>query len=286
MDIKEEIEETRTNRRRLSLLLLLLLVIGGAGIGTLVGDSPDPPNSPPVVDATPVDPTPTPTPTPGSGPTPTETASPPPETGTPGDTSSPTPTPTSPTQTPTSPTPTPTITEEAPDESGGGGSGGGGSGGGSSSPVTLKTVGTSVVLDYDNVAPGDSGRESMILRNAGSVDGRIFVTDVLVDDAENGIVGPEGNVDSSPNDGELSDNVEIVLEVHSPDGSVDYLYGTGSGARPLSTIDGITSPQQGQVLAPGEEAEIVVDWEVPPSTGNEIQSDGLEMDIEFELRED
>lgn len=278
--------ETRRGRRRLGFVLLVVLVVLlGAGIGTLVSDGPSPGVEPPVVTVTPTE-------------TPTDTATP--TDGAPTD------------GTPTDGTPTATPDGDDSDgdgsgtggdadtgDSGGNGSGsdsgsgggsgggsgssGGGSGGGSGPAVSLQTVGSTAILNYDHVAPDQAGRDAVRLRNAGSQAGRLSVADVAVTDAENGLVGPEAAVDNSPDEGELSRNVFVIVEVQYPNGSVGSLSGTGDGARPLSAIADEPDPATGGSLGPGEEATVVFDWHVPARTGNEIQSDSATVDVTFGL---
>ncbi|WP_247008323.1 hypothetical protein [Halorientalis litorea] len=253
-------EEDGRNWRRYLLLLLLLLiaVIAGSGLTAFIGDI-----GPADENQTRVDLTPT-------GPDGDIVVT---DTATPGDRE--------PTGTPEPPeTPTERATATPDRVSTAGGGGGGGQSGGS---VALRAVGSGVLFQYDGVAPGDSGREHLVLRNAGTQPGELVVADVRVEDFENGIVGPEAGVDTSPNAGELSEAVEVVVSVRYPDGTTEYLYGTGQGAKPLAAIAD-ADPADGEQLGPGTEAEVVVDWQVPASTGNEIQSDALTVDVRFQLR--
>lgn len=253
-------EDGRDWRRYLLIFLLLLVaVIAGSGLTAFVGDigSTDENQTVTRVDLTP--------------------------TGPDGDivvTDTATPVDREPTETPEPPeTPTEQATatpEEVSTAIGGGG-------GQSAGSVALRAVGSGVLFQYDTVAPGDGDRERLVLRNAGTQPGKLVVADVRVEDAENGIVGPEATVDNSPDAGELSEAVEVVVSVRYPDGTTEYLYGTERGAKPLATIAD-AGAVDGEQLGPGTEAEVVVDWQVPASTGNEIQSDALTVDVRFQLR--
>lgn len=265
--------DDRRRRRRLALLLVLLLVVViGAGIGTFVGDGPDDPS--PVVTVTPTDGPGGDTETPGTATPPTASAPP--------------------TETPTA---TPGMGGSGGDggnesdggrtdsgESGNGGAGGGGGGSDGDPAVRLEAVGSAAILGYDDVAPGQGGREELQLRNAGSRGANLSVANVTVRDAENGVVAPESAVDDTPDRGELSASVLVVLTAERPDGSTEYLYGTGDGARSLRSIANETDPAVAGRLGAGQEATIVVDWHVPGSVGNEIQTDGAEVDLAFALR--
>lgn len=249
-----EVIERRLDRRTAAVLLLLILAVLGAGLGALT-DGQNGPAQPPVVTVTPT------TPTPGE---PTPTPPPPPDDGTP------TPEPPG----PDAPTPTPA--------GGPGGSAGGGGGGGGT--VTLQTAGSGVILQYSGLKPTDAGRDSIVLRNAGSTTARLDVADIAVQDDENGTLQPEQSVDTAGNGGELSEHVLTVIEVTYPDGSTEFFYDTDSGARSLSDLAGESDPSTGSELAPGEEATVTFDWHVPGATSNVIQSDTAEFTVEFRLR--
>lgn len=281
--------ESKSDGRRwrlLALALVVLLVLVGAGIGTLVSeDSPDD-SDVPVVTVTP-----TATTSDGGGDPSAGTATPT-ETGPSTDVGTP-----SATETPTDDSPDGTDTPDEDDRNdddrndedrAGSGGGSGGSGGGGPTPtVTLEAVGPTALLDYDDVAPEDSGRDEVRVQNAGTREARLSVADVNVTDHENGIVGSEEPVDSTPEDGELSDHVMLVVEAHFPDGTTDYLFGTSPGSpRSLAAVGGESDQAETDLLGPDQEATIAFDWHVPASTGNEVQSDGAEVDVTFQLLAD
>ncbi len=275
------------DRRWLLLLLVLLLVLLGIGLGGLPSETRGP-TSPALVVSTP---TPTPTPTPGgmggqNGP---GTATPTPTPGG-GDqtTTVAMPTPDEGTETPSSSTRTPD--DDTGDETrrqGGGGGGGGTTGDGNSgqsTDVRLQVAGTSTRLTYADAVPGTSDREPLRLSNTGNGTGQLLLTNLSVSDAENGVGEAEGPADETPAQGDLSEHVMAVIEVHGPDGSVEYLYGTESGPRSLASLKTVGGTDPAGVLAPGEEATIVVDWYIPATTGNEIQGDSVTFDLTFGLR--
>lgn len=251
--------DDRRDRRTVGILLLLLIAIVGIGLGTLA-PGPDTTEGPPVVDVTPTTPTPTPTPGPPGDSTPT-----PPDEGTP--TPAPPPTP------PDDGTPTPTPA--AP------GNGGGGGGGGSS--ASLEVVGSNTILQLTGLKPTDAGRDSIVLRNAGSTSARLDIADIAVQDHENGMTTAEATVDTPGNGGELSEHVMLVLEVEYPDGSTEHFYGTDAGARSLADLAGASDAAEGRELAPGETATVTFDWHVPSSTGNVVQTDSADFTVDFRL---
>ncbi|MHB9288143.1 hypothetical protein ACKVMT_14025 [Halobacteriales archaeon Cl-PHB] len=266
MDLPDRFDGRLNRRRKVAILLVFLLVVLGAGIGTFALDPTQ--EDPPVIEATPVPTTPTPTETPG-GPTPTAT---------PSGTATPTTTTPPPTSTaPTPPTATVGTTATATATSS--------AGGGSDAPVSLETVGSSALMDYDALSPGDSGSESVVFRNGGGEPGRLAITNVTVDDAENGIVGPESDVDSTPNEGELSDHVMVVVTVEYENGTTQHLYDTDNGARSLAALANETATADAGVLDAGRQATLTFEWSLPSATGNEIQSDGATFAVDFQLAE-
>ncbi|TKX56134.1 hypothetical protein EXE42_00820 [Halorubrum sp. SP3] len=161
-----------------------------------------------------------------------------------------------------------------------------------------------------DVKPGDSGElefDPKIVDNSGwvfvgSVDG--------VTDYENGRTEPEedvdssggGNLDNGTNDGqgagELSEAIQVTVKYIDPNGGerelnnpTDYtladllkelesgflLDGKPFSADPPGTQPYPSSPDQSAQNGPG----VVIEWEVPTSVGNEIQSDAVEFDITF-----
>lgn len=257
-------DENDRNWRRVALLLLLLLVavIAGSGLTTFIGD--DEPSTDdevtPSIDLTPTGP--------DGGVLPTTRDTPDEE---------------EPTATADPNTPTPTTRTQTPDDTPAESDAAGGGGGGPSGSVSLRAVGPTALFQYSGVAPGDSGREELVLRNAGTQSGQLVVGNVTVTDAENGIVSPEAAVDGSPDAGELSGAVEAVVTVTYPDGTTEYLYGTEDGARPLAAI-AAAGAATGERLEGGTSATITVEWVIPATTGNEIQSDSLTTDFRFQLR--
>ncbi len=162
-----------------------------------------------------------------------------------------------------------------------------------------------------DVKPGDSGElgfDPKIVDNSGwvfvgSVDG--------VTDYENGQTEPEedvdgtggGNLDSGTNDGqgagELSEAIQVTVKYNDPNGGerefnnpADYtladllkelesgflLDGEPFSSDPSGTQPYPGSPDQTTQNGPG----VVIEWEVPTSVGNEIQSDAVEFDITFD----
>jgi len=281
---------TPIDSRWLLLLLAILLVILGIGIGGLPeGDDSDSTLS---LDITETTPTPTLTPPGGGGGGTVDT-----ERETQEDETTPTPTDEAPTPTRDDFTDEVAVDQTNGDDDendGGGGAGGGGSGdnggdestdGGEDRPNLAPEGDSSARIQYANLAPGDDGQNRLRLENVGNASGNLSLEDVdLQANVENGVTEPEAAVDDSPTEGELAENLLLTLRVNRTDAQDSYLYGTGSGPRPLASLAKEDRTGHVDVLDPGAQAEIVVDWHVPASTGNEIQSDGVVFDLTFTLK--
>lgn len=270
--LRRWLDERELDRRPLALLALLFLVFLGAGVGTFafVDDGPgDGTPTPTPVELTPVSPTPTETPgatvtTVDANPSPggtstvtdTETATPP-EAGD------------SPTRSPTDADPS---TDEDRDENRG------------ADPrrPALRATGGVVLVQLSELAPGEDGRGSVAFENAGDGPGRLGVGDVSLEDRENGLMDAERALGDDATTGELSGAVRVRLSVEYADGTSEYLFGTGSDFVPLASLDG-GSATGSEALAAGERARVVLEWKLPGSTGNEVQSDGVSFDLAFVL---
>lgn len=271
--IRDRVDESRVDKRLLALLLLALLVLLGAGVGTIgfPGSGPDdgePTPTPPVVTVTPT--TATPTPTPGGGPTAVE--------------------PPTATATPTEATPpTETVPDDDDDEDGGDDEDDNededdNDDDDDPSRVDLTADGSTVFVRAAGVVPGESGRNSVTFENSGDAAGRLLVTDVTVTDSENSLLDPEVAVGDDAATGELSSALRVRLSVNDSDGATEYLFGTPSQYVTLASLRG-ENRASNATLTGGERATVTVEWELPSATGNEVQSDGAEFDIDFALRQ-
>ena len=149
--------------------------------------------------------------------------------------------------------------------------------------ISLSMVDQTTVLRVDNVTPGATGTERLTLRNDGPDDGVFRIASLTLTQRENGITGPEAEVDDSPDSGELASHFLVELSMVRSDGETVGLFGTGDGPRPLSALAAQNS--SGWMAMPGESAATLeVTWRLPDSTGNEVQSDSLRLDTMFQLR--
>ena len=121
--------------------------------------------------------------------------------------------------------------------------------------------------------PGDSGSAPIVLKNIGTDDGVVLFRITDLTDEENGINEPESSVDSTPDEGELSDNLYIWL---TTDGIV-----IGEGF--ASELEGWE--QFIGLLPSGSETTIEIIWSVGWDVGNIIQTDSCVFDMEFILHE-
>jgi hypothetical protein len=257
--IREEVEESDRDRRVIALLLLVLLVILGAGIGTIAfpGTGPDEEPTPTAGPVTITPTTATPTPTPGGGP-PAATATP---TTTPVETA----------------TPTETRRDDDDDNDRDDDDD-------SPSRVDLTADGSTVLVEASALAPGHDGQNSVTFENAGDVSGRLLVNDTVVVDHENSLLDPEKAVGDDATTGELSGALQVRLSVNYADGTTEYLFGTAGGYVTLASLDGADRSST-ETIGAGEQATVTFEWRLPTSTGNEVQSDGVEFDLDFVLRQ-
>ncbi|WP_135662581.1 hypothetical protein [Halorhabdus rudnickae] len=268
--MSDDEDESRARRRLGLLLLVLFIIILGAGIGTftLIGDDSPPDEETPSGQPTTVD----------AGAVTTED---------PGITSPSTPAGTGDENTPTE---TGETTPESPPDTTDDGSeaGGGGGGGGGAVPpddevtISLTADGEGSLLEAEDVVPGDTGTETMTLRNAGNRAGQVRLARTTITDLENGIVDPEAFVDDSPNDGELSGAIDVRLAFVYPDGTETRVIGSESSYVTLADVNDSEIPET--PLEPGEELNVRLDWRVSEDVGNEIQTDEAIVDAVFQLR--
>lgn len=136
--------------------------------------------------------------------------------------------------------------------------------GDATSPVTF--------MDVDGIVPGDSGTETLALENAGSITGYLDVRVAGVRDT----AGSDGSAD-------LADEIEVVAYVDGGAAGRTYLCPTfGGSATVFSSVfvaDEVHSLDY--ELAGDEQATFYLEWQLPAEAGNEIQGDGVGLDLEF-----
>ncbi len=131
-------------------------------------------------------------------------------------------------------------------------------------------------FDFDDIKPGDWG-EGTISIHVYDNPALLWITADNIMDNENGMNEPENEVDDTPEEGELSQNILFTIWVDC-DGS--------------NTLDeGEVVLCEGEPLATAEVGPVYIEnctdyylgvmWEVPWDTGNIIQSDSVTFDITF-----
>jgi hypothetical protein len=135
------------------------------------------------------------------------------------------------------------------------------------------------------VVPGQAGVNRVPLTNRGSTPGTLTLSSITYVSYENGRTAPERKVDPTggdpgPGAGELDGAVEIRARAVT-DGTRTYVIGNET------TFRSIRSLRNGSVdiaaLDPGESTDLVVEFRVPESAGNEIQGDTIVVDFGFSL---
>jgi len=148
--------------------------------------------------------------------------------------------------------------------------------------VTFEFVDDATLVRAENVVPGQSGATQRAVRNAGTMAATLAVVNLSVTDSENGLTGPESDVDDSPGEGELSAHLLVRLTVTYGDGETATVFG-GEGFVPLADVTA-TNESVGTGIGPGSTATLTFEYRVAETAGNEIQSDTVAFDIGFQLR--
>jgi hypothetical protein len=140
--------------------------------------------------------------------------------------------------------------------------------------------------DSGVVVPGSNGSNTIPVTNRGDEPGTLSLTDLSYESYENGLTGPEAEVDSTGGDpgkgaGELHEALELRVALERSDGSQTWVLGNETNYRSVEALANQTVELG--TLAAGERVELVVEYRVPESTGNEIQSDTIVVDVSFTL---
>jgi len=150
-----------------------------------------------------------------------------------------------------------------------------------------------VSVALNNMKPGDTAQYQWSWKNAGTIEGQPWLEIVNVADDDNGLLEPEKTAgDSEDEEGELSQY--LLMKLNAP-GSTGYAYPNqpeclDSGSKcPLNTWDdseiGKSSPWEvWQAIAAGAtNAPMVLEFELPSTVNNIVQSDTVSFDIVFHL---
>lgn len=134
--------------------------------------------------------------------------------------------------------------------------------------------GTVTILDEPSIAPGDSGSETVYIRNAGTVDGLLTAQLTDVTDKEKGLTDAERDEGDDNTTGELSQYLEVALE-----------YG-GHTTRYWKLADVPRRTFGPWALLGGDRKVVTVKWRLPTSVGNVVQSDRVTADMRLTLTQD
>jgi predicted ribosomally synthesized peptide with SipW-like signal peptide len=142
----------------------------------------------------------------------------------------------------------------------------------------------SVKIDVDSMEPGDSGAVTCKLVNVGTLAGSSLTVDItgLSDDA-----GTTPEPESTPDNGELSANIDIVLWVDNGAGGGVAGNGIQDGTE-VTLYSGKLNAEAGPYtvgsgLGAGATTYVGISYSIAGSVGNVIQDDSCTFDIVFVL---
>jgi predicted ribosomally synthesized peptide with SipW-like signal peptide len=128
-------------------------------------------------------------------------------------------------------------------------------------------------ITVSNMYPGQSGSESVIVKNDGSLDGRLSISfSGLVDD-ENGLTEPESAEGDDTKSGELAENLHLKITI----GGETVFEGYAK--------DILTGGYSNYPLKAGASETFTVAYSIDGTVGNIIQSDIAGFDITFSLEQ-
>ncbi len=153
---------------------------------------------------------------------------------------------------------------------------------------------TSTVFILSDVKPGDSGSATIKLRNTGTLPkpggppwtSKVYITFENLVDNDVSCPEPEGEIDGtcgSGKVGELSQNLNIRVRDYWGENCT----GTPRFDEEHTLADWVSKSKTflNDDMPSGDVNCIVIDWSVPTSTGNIIQSDKATFDIKFTLEQ-
>lgn len=139
-------------------------------------------------------------------------------------------------------------------------------------------------LTEADITAGAAGTATVDVANSGSRTGQIIVEVAALRNYENGLVNNEGSEDDTGGDpgqgnGELQDYFEVAASF--ADGTTLWT-GYDTIAAKLSTG---TVYETGYQLASGDTGTFELDWQLPNNVSRVVQSDSIELELSFELRQ-
>ncbi len=152
----------------------------------------------------------------------------------------------------------------------------GGASGSSVEPFVISDIGSGI----------NSGSKVWKVKNTGSLPGQFSASLDNVVNYENGCNEPEKEVDSTcgnpgPHEGELGKYIKVTFYINGIKEVESYM--TEEAASKINNLwDSINPPI---ILNPGQEANLEMEWTADNNYGNEIQSDSLNFDMSFSLKQ-
>lgn len=131
--------------------------------------------------------------------------------------------------------------------------------------------GTNASFTLANLKPGDSGTQTFTLNNNGSLPGTLAVSAVSVANAP----GATPESEPTPDNGELGANTVVTVTYN--DGTTTYPLYNGS-------LNNLTALNLGTLAAGGTD-NLIINWEIPGTVGNEIQGDTATVGLTFTLNQ-
>jgi hypothetical protein len=146
--------------------------------------------------------------------------------------------------------------------------------------------GGSTGSDANVVVPGSVSTTRIPMTNQGTDPGTLQLSSISYVTYENGQTSPEAEVDPTGGmpgrgAGELGGDLDFRVSVVYPNGTQRDVIGGPDTYQSLGDLTNRTVPLGN--LGPGESLELLVVARVPPSAGNEIQSDTIVVDASFTL---
>ena len=144
------------------------------------------------------------------------------------------------------------------------------------------------LFDVGDIKPGDSGETRVHVNNIGNVDGILYFKIINIVNDENICIDPEEKAGDDPlsTEGELGEYLLITV-LYGDEGWPRSAYYKAIDDVPLNDLE--TNPQLlGELVYEDgirDGKDIIIQWRLPASTTNIIQSDKVTFDIVFILNQ-
>lgn len=144
----------------------------------------------------------------------------------------------------------------------------------------------SFVIDNLGSDPNPKGSKSWLVKNTGTLSGRLTLATVGLLNTENGCNGQEAPVDNTcGNPGEGAGELGGVIRARVSVNDQEVVPWTKAFAD-KETLGAVWKAVPSVVLSGGESVKLTLDWEIRPEDyGNEIQSDSLEFNVTVNLEQ-